>query len=277
MRRARPVAYLALLALGASAGTTSYTLKWGDTLARVSKKTGVAIEALKTANKIENPNKVREGQVLVIPKDLSLAKPIVSVASKGAADPAPSSAAPGTTTHVVKPGETLSQIAKTYGATVAQLLEMNSLANANRVREGRELMVPDTGPPPLCPVTGATRHDISDSFGAPRPGSRRHNGNDVFAKRGTTVIASAGGTIRFANGKVAGNAFYLEGDDGTTYYGAHLQEFAVGEGRVERGQVIGRVGRTGNAEVTPPHLHFEVKPKGGPSVDPHGLLSAWCR
>jgi murein DD-endopeptidase MepM/ murein hydrolase activator NlpD len=45
---------------------------------------------------------------------------------------------------------------------------------------------------------------------------------------------------------------------------------------VKRGEVIGTVGTTGNAQGTPPHLHFEVKPNGGASIDPYALLRVWC-
>ncbi len=78
------------------------------------------------------------------------------------------------------------------------------------------------------------------------------------------------------SGGIGGLAYYLHGDDGNTYYGAHLDSLAGRPGKVDRGDVIGRVGTTGNAAGTPPHLHFEFKPRGGRSVDPYPTLERWC-
>jgi murein DD-endopeptidase MepM/ murein hydrolase activator NlpD len=125
-------------------------------------------------------------------------------------------------------------------------------------------------------VKGAGKFDFSNSFGAPRHGGRKHMGNDIFAKRGTPVLASVDGTLRSVTGALTGIGYYLDGDDGVTYYGAHMNELRVGEGRVTQGTVIGSVGTTGNAQGTPAHLHFEVKPGNGPSIDPYSYLRIWC-
>jgi murein DD-endopeptidase MepM/ murein hydrolase activator NlpD len=77
-------------------------------------------------------------------------------------------------------------------------------------------------------------------------------------------------------GAIAGNALYLAGDDGTTYYGAHLSSYVASPGRVSAGGVIGRVGKTGDAEGTAPHLHFEIHPNGGAPVDPWPVVSRAC-
>ena len=278
-RALKTIAVLISLALWAGAGADTYTLKWGDTLGKVAKRFGVTIESLAEANGIKNPGRVREGQVLSVPKNLSGAK-AVAVVTPG---PAGAGASSGTgRVHKVRPGETLGRIAATYKVTVDDLMKLNGIKDARKVRDGKELVLPEGAKAAVeklpCPVKGAHKQDISNSYGTPRPGYRRHMGNDIFAKRGTPVIAPIGGKLTFANGKVAGNAFYIAGDDGRTYYGAHLHAFAVeGEGRVEQGQVIGTVGRTGNAEGTPAHLHFEIKPDGSKSIDPHALLISWCR
>lgn len=150
-------------------------------------------------------------------------------------------------------------------------MKVNGLKNPNLIREGVVLQVP--GGDWLCPV-GAP-HQFSDSWGQPRPGGRRHLGTDLFATRGTPVVASVGGTLTHSSGSLAGVAYYLAGDDGNTYYGAHLDTIAP-PGRVERGAVIGTVGSTGNAKGTTPHLHFEIKPGGGANVNPFPTLQAWC-
>ena len=60
------------------------------------------------------------------------------------------------------------------------------------------------------------------------------------------------------------------------YYFAHLDRYLRGPGRVGGGVQIGTVGNTGDAHVTPPHLHFEIHPNNGKPVDPFPTLSRWC-
>jgi murein DD-endopeptidase MepM/ murein hydrolase activator NlpD len=285
MRLPRPVAIVLLLSL-AGAGASSYTLKWGDTLSSVAKRFDVPVKAITAANGIGDPNKVREGRALTIP-DHAAAQ--VAVAAPIAAVTAPSTVVPaGGRTHKVAKGETLGVIAKHYGVTVDELRKLNGITNDRHVRDGRDLQLPVSAsvetkpgdaakPQPICPVKGAGKFDFSNSFGAPREGHRRHMGNDIFAKRGTPVLAPMGGTLRRADGAVAGLAWYVDGDDGVTYYGAHLDAIGVQPGRVEQGQKLGVVGNSGNASSTPTHLHFEIHPGGGPAVDPYGYLRAWCK
>lgn len=291
MRLPRPLIALTaattLLAL-AGAGASTYTLKWGDTLSSVAKKFGVPVKAIASANGIEDANKVREGQKLTIPDpaaaQVAAATPIAVVAPGAGAAPTPA----GGRTHKVVKGETLGSIAKKYGVTVDELRKLNGITNDRKVRDGRDLQLPVSAsvankpgdvakPEPICPVKGAGKFDFSNSFGTPREGHRSHQGNDIFAKRGTPVLAPMGGTLRRADGARAGLAWYIDGDDGVTYYGAHLGAISAGAGRVEQGQALGVVGNTGNASSTPSHLHFEIHPGGGAAIDPYGYLRAWCK
>lgn len=127
----------------------------------------------------------------------------------------------------------------------------------------------------VFPVPGAT---WSDTWGAPRSGGRTHKGQDLFADDGTTVVAAHAGTIdpsRYGNdGGLGGIRLWVDGDQWDTYY-AHLSAVLVLPGqRVSAGTPIGRVGRTGNAASTPPHLHFEVHPTGQPGpINPAPLLT----
>lgn len=271
MTSARLIAIALLLGITGSASASTYTLKRGDTLSWVASHFKIPLKALVAANKIADPDRVWEGQKLAVPDRqaamVSVAKPIVAVE-------------PATPSHQVKPGETLSEIARRYGTTTAELAALNGVANADSIRDGTTLKLPATAAPavvPLCPVHNAGKFDFSNSFGAPRHGGRKHAGNDIFAKRGTPVVASVSGTFRIVRGSMTGLGYELDGDDGVRYFGAHMDAVLVGDGRVNRGDRIGLVGTTGNAKGTPPHLHFEVKPGGGASIDPYSLLRAWCR
>ncbi|MEM9035027.1 MAG: M23 family metallopeptidase [Actinomycetota bacterium] len=125
----------------------------------------------------------------------------------------------------------------------------------------------------LCPISGST--SFSDTWGAPRSGGRRHKGVDMFAARGTPIVAHVSGEVRHSNSGLGGLQYFLYGDDGNRYFGSHLDSFGA-SGRVEAGTVIGTVGNTGNARWTSPHLHFEVHPGGGAAVNPTPYVSAAC-
>ena len=113
------------------------------------------------------------------------------------------------------------------------------------------------------PVMGVTREELEDSWGAPRDGgSRRHRGIDIFAPRGTEVIAVLDGTISFIGEQPkGGRCLWLVTNDGLSFFYAHLDRWAAGlyEGmEVQTGDILGYVGNTGNAAHTPSHLHFSV-------------------
>jgi len=246
----------------------SYRVAAGDTLVRVARRTGVPVDALVKANRIANPDLVRIGRVLTIP---AVGEPAPAVAAPLPPLPSPVVVVGGRGEHRVARRQTLGGIARRYGTTVADLALLNGLKDPNLVRAGTVLQVP--GGRWACPVQGP--HQFTDGWGQARPGGRRHLGVDLFAARGTPVVASVGGTVAHTMGARAGLAFYLTGDDGNTYYGAHLDSLGP-SGRVEQGTVLGTVGSTGNAMGTTPHLHFEIKPGGGDPVNPYPTLRAWC-
>ena len=278
MRRLQLLAGLVALVVAGQAHVTgparrteagTYVVRRGDTLARVARRLGVPVRALADANGITRPDRVLAGQVLRVPAPGAAARPAAT-----ALPPLPSTVVVvgANRVHRVQRGETASAIAKRYGTSVAELAKLNAIKNPNLVREGQGLQVPT--PPWLCPVQGP--RDFADSWGAPRHGGRRHLGVDIFAPPGAPVVASVGGVIEHSTGAVAGLAYYLRGDDGYTYYGAHLASLVAPPGRVERGAVIGAVGATGNARGTSPHLHFELKTGDGQSVNPYPSVRRWC-
>ncbi|HEX8802854.1 MAG TPA: peptidoglycan DD-metalloendopeptidase family protein, partial [Acidimicrobiales bacterium] len=141
----------------------------------------------------------------------------------------------------------------------------------------------NTFPVPL-PATA----EVADSWHACRDGcARLHKGNDIFAPEGTPEVAVESGTIARVDDVDDGNgglSIWLLGDSGVAYYYAHNSANLVVEGqRVGRGQVVGRVGRTGNARTTPAHIHFQVNVCGELTsaepctVDPHPLLTSWTQ
>ena len=107
-------------------------------------------------------------------------------------------------------------------------------------------------------------------FGTPRSGGRRHGGIDIQGDVGDPVVAVASGTVVVRpNNGAAGNTVHVRHDDGTLTKYFHLDEFSVRNGqRVEAGQQIGTMGRTGNTPAQgDTHLHFEMW-RDGRQVDP---------
>ncbi|MGH9230694.1 MAG: M23 family metallopeptidase [Acidimicrobiales bacterium] len=126
-----------------------------------------------------------------------------------------------------------------------------------------------------CPVQGPLR--FTDSWGAARSGGRSHKGADMMSPAGTPTVAPVSGRVEHRNSGLGGMSWWVYGDDGNTYYGAHLSAYEnVGAGHVERGTVIGYVGSTGNASASAPHLHFEYHPGGGSAVNPYSRLIEVC-
>ena len=142
----------------------------------------------------------------------------------------------------------------------------------------------------IFPVVGKASY--SDDYGAPR-GQGSHDGIDIMApKRSLAVAAEAGRVTFWTSSSRAGCMLYLHGKSGTTYLYIHLnndrtlkndnsggcvQGIAFARGlkngeRVEAGEVIGYVGDSGDADGIASHLHFEVHPGGGGSVNPYRHL-----
>jgi hypothetical protein len=136
------------------------------------------------------------------------------------------------------------------------------------------------------PVPAPYDVSYSDSWHACRDGcSRQHKGNDLMAAEGTPVVAVESGVIAKVDGTDDGNgglSVWLLGDSGVAYYYAHNSaNLVVADQRVARGQQIARVGHTGNARTTPPHIHFQINRCGELSsaepctVDPYRPLRGW--
>ncbi|GAB3400004.1 peptidoglycan DD-metalloendopeptidase family protein [Massilia agilis] len=136
----------------------------------------------------------------------------------------------------------------------------------------------------LVPVEGVKASDISDTFDQQRGSARKHEALDIMAPLGTRVLAAGDGkVVKLFKSKPGGLTVYqFDPEEKYAYYYAHLDRYAEGlkEGMtLKRGDLVGYVGSTGNADAKAPHLHFaliELTPekqwwKGTP-VDPYPLL-----
>ncbi len=114
----------------------------------------------------------------------------------------------------------------------------------------------------FVPVKGVSVRYIADTFGAPRSGGRSHEGQDIFAKKGTPIFSATQGVVtRIGNSELGGNYVYVVGKGGRRFYYAHLDRWADGleeDQVVSTSTLLGYVGNTGNAVNTPSHLHFGV-------------------
>lgn len=126
------------------------------------------------------------------------------------------------------------------------------------------------------PVDGAGNADIKSGFGVERDAGRRsHEGIDIFAPRGTPVVAATGGHItNVGDNNLGGNVIWQwDPVRNQSLYYAHLDRQLARDGQqVEKGDTIGLVGNTGNARTTPPHLHFGIYPRGSRAIDPQPFV-----
>jgi len=143
------------------------------------------------------------------------------------------------------------------------------------------------------PVTGNVTY--IDDFGDPRPGGVSHQGNDVMSVRHQPAVAFEAGWVEkwsHPHGAVPSCMLVLHGKSGRVYWYIHLNNdlgpgndndggcrkaYAPGlayHDHVRRGQLVGFVGDSGDANGIQPHLHFEVHPAGGRAIDPYKYLRA---
>ncbi|MGH6902630.1 MAG: peptidoglycan DD-metalloendopeptidase family protein [Geminicoccaceae bacterium] len=204
-------------------------------------------------------------------------------------------AGPATDRHTVRSGETLSGIARRHDIGVTELAQANDIGRPYRVYAGQKLRIPGADAPQTATVElGHSQGSVRLATGAPPPldgddflwpvngkviGAfgpidqwRRRDGIDIAARRGAPVLAAQDGIVAYAGDGIPGygEMILLRHDQGyiTTY--AHNATLLVEVGDVvQRGQVIARVGDTGDA--TQSMLHFELR-KGRTPIDPQTRL-----
>lgn len=161
------------------------------------------------------------------------------------------------------------------GNGTSSLTEGGTPTSGNASQSG-----PSAGPI-TCPVQGDLRF-IND-WGFPRSGGRTHRGNDLFALEGTLIVAVRDAIVtsvsRVDRGLGGLHVSYID-DRGDRWYNAHLSKVADGihpGTEVKRGEIVGYVGRTGNARTTPPHNHIQWHPQNGQAANPYYTLRPACR
>lgn len=235
----------------------SYTVKPGDSLAKIAKATGTPIDALKAANGL-SASTIRVGQVLKLPG--KGAAPLAT----DAADAVKTASIPAKTAPVaVAPAKPAAEPAS-YKPPVAK--ETVSEAAA----KGDDTEAPDqTGIGKYrWPVRGA----VIAGYGSNVEGSR-NDGIDISVPEGTPIKAAENGVVIYAgNGlKELGNTVLVRHDDGTVTVYGNANSLNVSRGqKVQRGQTLAASGMSGNAKR--PQVHFEVRKDATP-VNPMTFLN----
>jgi Membrane proteins related to metalloendopeptidases len=166
---------------------------------------------------------------------------------------------------------------------IARTPSMTPTATTARTRDrefadrAKALFAPLNGMALRMPVVGVRNRDLDDSWHAPRDGGDRlHTGIDIFAAKGTELVAVADGIVSYIGEQPkGGRCLWLTTENGASFYYAHLDRWAAGlyEGmEVQAGDLLGYVGNTGNAIHTPSHLHFGVN-QNDEMVNPYPLLT----
>jgi len=253
------------------------TVAQGETIEALSLRHGVPVYALVDANHLAPPFKLRPGQRLILP---------------------------GAPEHQVRDGETLYSIARRYGVDVYALAAYNGLTQPYIVRQGQRIRLPLPGtrmakrpaedtqtreeaeastviarlPKPIAalptppkktgrgfvwPVEGK----VISTYGS-KDNGLYNDGINIGAEAGTTVRAVENGVVAYSGNELRafGNLLLIEHEGGWVSAYAHNDVLLVSRGdKVEKGQPIARVGRSGS--VTVPQLHFELR-KNKRAVDP---------
>ena len=242
------------------------------------------VEVAKTVNAVNPYTPLIQGdavQVVLAMKDEEyLGKPVITDTKNTAPDV--SGTRKGSITYTVQRGDTISSIGWTYGLKIATIKSANNL-NSDNIRLGQNLSLP---PQDISPGTIANIQKSSGTaakvafkgiFGRPVKGwdlsqyfghtsyEKYHTGIDLTSRSGTTIYASASGTISLYRGWGGGYGNHIvisHGNGYSTLYG-HMSSFSVSQGQwVNQGQVIGIMGSTGWSTGT--HLHFEIRKNNVP-------------
>lgn len=225
-----------------SGNVSLYTVREGDSIGLIAEMFGVTTNTIIWANDIKNST-IRPGERLII-------LPMSGVR------------------HRVKEGDTIASIAKKYNGDEDEIREFNDVAEDTSLAVGAFINIPDGE---VAETISSSRQVVTQSSSLIRPisggvktqGIHGYNAVDLAAPEGTSVFASASGTVITARANGAWNGGYgnyviIKHPNGVQTLYAHFGSVLVGAGQeVVQGQTIGYIGMTG--KTTGPHVHFEVR------------------
>lgn len=253
---ARSAAPIPLEGGGGHAGGSGpvHVVEKGENLFRIALRYEVDLDELMDLNQISDPKNLAVGRELLLPPSRAGVRGAVAKASPPASRK--EEEAPAAATAQAQPAEDEGAAASAGGRGAR-----------SQARTGLSRRPAEEGAAPslIWPVKGV----VFSRFGA--RGSSRHDGIDVAAPEGTTIVAAGEGEVIFSGTQRGyGNLIILRHEGGLVTIYAHNRENLVKEGaRVRQGQPIAKVGRTGRA--TGPHLHFEVR-QGTKPLNPQDFL-----
>jgi len=237
----------------------TYTVVKGDTLWSISQRYDVKMNTIISTNNLKEISRLSIGQKLKLPiTNMDIAK----------AEGYSQDAAAEEIIYYVKKGESLWSISREYNVKLEAIIAANSIADASKISTGQQLRIPNVlGARSnignfIWPVKGR----ITSPYGMRVISGRKdfHAGIDIGGPTGTNIVAAESGRVSYAGYmRGFGNVIVLSHDGGySTVYG-HNSVNLVKKGQyVNKGSIIGKVGRTGNA--TGAHLHFEIRLSGKP-------------
>jgi murein DD-endopeptidase MepM/ murein hydrolase activator NlpD len=276
---------------GTARAEQTHTVKPGQNLNTIARTYGVSTQELVRTNGIEPPYLIYVGQPIVLPGAASQGTTAVASA-QGQSTPAPASPAISSQALPAPANPASAQNnpprdSPSQNNPVAAAPPPDSNVASNPPEELPSGAVSGDSlaslPPPSASVevpTGAApgafiwpvQGRVLSGFGT-KPGGLVNDGINIAAAAGTPVRASQDGTVAYAGNELRGygNLLLVRHDNGWMTAYAHAGELLVGRGdKVKRGQMIARVGASGN--VNEPQLHFEIR-QGARSVDPTRYLS----
>ena len=202
---------------------------------------------------------------------------LLTACGKTTPPPVTSPAPPDGIVHPLEKGLTLYALSRAYGVSVETLIAVNGIPDPSSIPAGTPIFIPGaTRRLDVSPATGSgemawpLRGRVTSGFGT--RGKGRHTGIDIDGNTGDRIRAAAAGrVIQSGRDGRYGLRVMLDHGKGLTTLYAHASKLTVKTGdRVEKGDLIARVGRSGNAHGS--HLHFEVRRNNKP-VNPIPYMS----
>ncbi len=248
-----------------------YTVAKGDTLSSIAQKFNIRMYDIMSLNDLENVNRLSVGQKLNIPASATVADQAISSTAVSQV------AERKDIVYYVQKGDTLWRISQQYEVSLKSITSANGITENSKLSVGQKLVIPNarsgssssTSLSFAWPIKGL----ITSHFGNRTFGGRRdyHTGIDIDGRTGDSIRAAESGKVSFS-GRISGygNIIIIDHPRGYSTVYAHNSANLVQKGQsVSKGEVIARLGATGNA--TGSHLHFEVRENGKP-VNPLNYL-----